>query len=235
MQQRSVMGVSMKKIMVLEDDKDLNRGISFFFEKEGYQAAQAFCLQEARILLQTQNYEFIIMDLNLPDGNGLELCKELRQKSNVPIIILTARDLEIDEVNGLDSGADDYITKPFSLSVLSARVSAVLRRKHPKEDEILSMNGIQINKKTMKVLKNGVDVECSVKEFRILSYLMENKNQVILKEQILAKIWDQDSNFVDDNIIPVNIRRLRKKIEDDPSNPNYIKTIHGVGYLWEAN
>lgn len=223
----------MKKILVLEDDKDLNRGISFFFEKEGYKAVSTFSIFNAKEAFQKDTFEFIIMDLKLPDGNGLELCRELRKTSDVPIIMLTASDMEIDEVIGLDSGADDYITKPFSLSVLRARIFAVLRRKNSsKEDEILKSNGINVDKKTMKVLKSGNVVNCSVTEYKILCYLMENKNRILLKDKILEYIWDNDSNFVDVNTLPVNIRRLRKKIEDDASNPKYIKTIHGMGYLW---
>jgi len=223
----------MKKILILEDDKDLNRGISFFFEKEGYQVVQAFRISEAKRALQMEVFEFLLMDLKLPDGNGLELCKELRKTSDIPIIMLTAKDMEIDEVMGLDSGADDYITKPFSLSVLKARVYAVLRRKCKREeDEILSSGDIVINRKTMKVLKSGKEIDCSVTEFKLLCYLIENKNRVLLKEQIIDYIWDQDSNFIDGNTLPVNIRRLRKKIEKDSSNPKYIKTIHGMGYLW---
>ncbi|ROR26349.1 DNA-binding response OmpR family regulator [Mobilisporobacter senegalensis] len=223
----------MKQILILEDDKDLNRGIAFFYEKEGYRVLKSYSLHEARKVLQNQAFEFVIMDLNLPDGDGLMLCKELREKSDMPIIILTARDLEIDEVNGLNSGADDYIAKPFSLSVLNARVNAVLRRKSRKEEnEILTSKDIRINKKTMKVFKATDEVDCSVTEYKILCFLMENKNQVMLKEQILADIWDKERNFVDENTLPVNIRRLRKKIEDNPSEPKYIKTIHGMGYLW---
>ncbi|MDD4112349.1 MAG: response regulator transcription factor [Herbinix sp.] len=223
----------MDKILVLEDDRDLNRGISFFFEKEGYKVVSAFSIFNAKEALKKDSFDFIIMDLMLPDGNGLDLCRELREISNIPIIILTASDLEINEVVGLDSGADDYIRKPFSLSVLLARFYAVLRRKSGiKEDEILESNGINVNQKTMKVLKSGSVVDCSATEYKILCYLMVNKNQIMLKDQILECIWDQDSNFVDENTLPVNICRLRKKIEDDASNPKYIKTVHGMGYLW---
>lgn len=222
-----------KIVLLLEDDKDLNRGITFAFEKEGYHVCSAFTLLEARRLLEKHNLEFAIMDLNLPDGDGLELCKEIREKSNLPIIILTARDLETDEVIGLDSGADDYITKPFSLSVLKARVAAILRRKGNQEEGITYSNGIQLNPKAMKIIKHGVEMECSVTEFKLLRYLMENKNQVLLKEQILANIWDQEGNFVDENTLPVNISRLRRRIEDDPTQPNCIQTVHGVGYIWK--
>lgn len=223
----------MKNMLILEDDRDLNRGIAFSFEKEGFQVCQAFNLHEARKALQDRLFEFIIVDLNLPDGNGLDFCKEVRESFDMPIIILTARDLEIDEVIGLESGADDYITKPFSLSVLKARVATVLRRRGKKDDcEIILSNGIKIDIKTMEVTKLGIPIDCSVTEFKILRYLIENKNQVLLKEQIFTSIWDKAGNFVDENTLPVNIRRLRKKIEENPSNPQYIKTIHGMGYLW---
>lgn len=224
----------MAEILVIEDDKDLNRGICFTFEKEGYEVYSAYGLLDAASLFEKHRIELILLDLNLPDGDGIEFCRRIREKTDLPVIILTARDLETDEVMGLESGADDYITKPFSLAVLKARVAAVLRRKgnHELEDRFMESNGIRLDKKKMKVMKQEEEICCSITEFKLLRMLMEHKNQVLLKNQILYQIWDQDANFVDENTLPVNVRRLRMKLEEEPSNPKWIKTVHGMGYIW---
>ncbi|HHP5322019.1 TPA: response regulator transcription factor, partial [Clostridioides difficile] len=173
---------------------------------------------------------FIILDCNLPDGDGFDVCQIIREKSDIPIIMLTARDSEIDEVKGLEIGLDDYITKPFSLSVLKARVKVAIRKKS--NNKVIYSNGIKLDQKLLKVYKNKACLELSSVEYKLLSYLIENKGQILLKEQILHHIWDSEENYVDDNIVSVNIRRLRVKVEDDPSNPKYIKTAYGMGYLW---
>lgn len=223
----------MKSILIVEDDEGLSRGISFSFNKSGYNVHTAFNLQSANELLKKVNIDMIILDLNLPDGSGIDFCREIRKSSSVPIIILTARDLETDEVEGLDSGADDYITKPFSLSVLMARVNSIFRRSidKSKSNHIKSKN-IVINLDNFKVYKDDKELTISSTEFKLLKYLIENKGQVLLKEQILSNLWDDTGNFVDENTLPVNIRRLRKKIENNPSKPEYIKTVHGIGYMW---
>ncbi|MDF2589473.1 MAG: two component transcriptional regulator, winged helix family [Anaerocolumna sp.] len=228
----------MATVLLLEDDDGLSRGICFSLEKEGYNLLSASNLQIGRKLLFDNTVDLIILDLNLPDGDGLDFCKEIRTTSNIPIIILTARDLETDEILGFYAGADDYITKPFSISVLKVRVSACLRRsnqrdKNKNDSNTIISNHINMQIGTMKVLRNGIEMELSTTEFKLLKLFLEHKGQVLLKEQILEAIWDKDANFVDENTLPVNIRRLRLKLEDDPSTPKYIKTIHGVGYMWE--
>lgn len=228
----------MATVLLLEDDDGLSRGICFSLEKEGYNLLSASNLQIGRKLLFDNTVDLIILDLNLPDGDGLDFCKEIRTTSNIPIIILTARDLETDEILGFYAGADDYITKPFSISVLKVRVSACLRRsnqrdKNKNDSNTIISNHIKMQIGTMKVLRNGIEMELSTTEFKLLKLFLEHKGQVLLKEQILEAIWDKDANFVDENTLPVNIRRLRLKLEDDPSTPKYIKTIHGVGYMWE--
>lgn len=166
----------------------------------------------------------------MPDGNGFDVCKQIREKSDIPIIMLTARDSEIDEVTGLEIGLDDYITKPFSLSVLKARVKVAIRKKS--NNKVIYSNGIKLDQNSLKVYKNEVDLELSAVEYKLINYLIENKGQILLKEQILNHIWDSEENYVDENIVSVNIRRLRMKVEDNPSNPKYIKTAYGMGYLW---
>lgn len=229
----------MTKILIVEDDKGLKNGIAFTLEQEGYQVFTAGSIAEGRELFHREELGAVLLDLNLPDGDGLSLCREIHSTSEVPVLILTARDMEIDEVMGLKSGADDYITKPFSLAVLGARLESILRRAGKRNGEesaqqALSSGSIRLLPDAMKAFKNGEEIELSLTEFRILRYFLEHQNQVLLKEQILQKVWDTDGNFVEENTLPVNIRRLRKKIEDDPAAPCYIKTIHGMGYLWEA-
>ncbi|MCC0636471.1 MULTISPECIES: response regulator transcription factor [unclassified Clostridioides] len=217
-------------LLIIEDDTNLNEGLFYAFESEGFNVLKAYTKQEGLHIFNNKNIDFIILDCNLPDGNGFDICKQIREMSDIPIIMLTARDSEIDEVTGLEIGLDDYITKPFSLSVLKARVKVAIRKKS--NNKVLYSNGIRLDQKLLKVYKNEVDLELSAVEYKLINYLIENKGQILLKEQILHHIWDSEENYVDENIISVNIRRLRMKVEDNPSNPKYIKTAYGMGYLW---
>lgn len=217
-------------LLIIEDDTSLNEGLFYAFESEGFNVLKAYTKQEGLHVFNNKNIDFIILDCNLPDGNGFDVCKQIREKSDIPIIMLTARDSEIDEVTGLEIGLDDYITKPFSLSVLKARVKVAIRKKT--NNKVLYSNGIKLDQKLLKVYKNEVDLELSAVEYKLINYLIENKGQILLKEQILHHIWDSEENYVDENIVSVNIRRLRMKVEDNPSNPKYIKTAYGMGYLW---
>lgn len=220
----------MSNILIVEDDKNLCDGLSFLFESEGYHIWKANQIKQAQSIYRTRQIDCIILDCNLPDGDGFFFCKEIRGHSNVPIIMLTARDLETDEVTGLELGANDYITKPFSLSVLKARVKAVLKRNS--SFNIIYSNHIKIDKTALKAYKNDIDLGLSAIELKLLCYLIENKGQILLKDQILSHIWDTEDTFVDANIVSVNIRRLRIKIEENPSEPHYIKTAYRMGYLW---
>jgi len=250
----------METILVIEDDEGLNRGICFAMTKEGYRVLSAQDLYQAGKLFDENSVELIILDLSLPDGDGLDFCKKIRAISSLPIIMLTARDLETDEVIGFETGADDYITKPFSLSVLKVRVSALLRRsagllsqngdtlshnadslshksdlkEKPPQSKLqwLISHNIRLCKDNMKVYRDVKEIDLSATEYKLLKLFMEHKGQVLLKEQILGAIWDIDANFVDENTLSVNIRRLRKKLEENPSQPKLIKTIHGMGYIW---
>lgn len=222
----------MKKMLIIEDDDNLMRGIAFAFEKDGYAVRKAGTLQEGQVLLDLNNIDIIVLDIGLPDGNGLEFCKSIREKSSVPIIMLTACDLETDEVSGLMAGADDYVTKPFSLSVLRARVEAVLRRMEVKENHVIRSGMYRLDTALCKLFRNDEEVMISATEFRLTNYFMSNAGQVLSKGQILAVLWDNQGNFVDENTLSVNISRLRAKIESDPKNPKTLKTIHGIGYVW---
>lgn len=220
----------MVRILMIEDDLDLMEGVVFFLESEGYKMDRAVSKREGKEKLCSENYTLIIMDCNLPDGNGFELCREVREYSQIPILMLTARDTEMDEIKALEIGVDDFMTKPFSLSVLKARIKNLCRRRE--QISILNSNGITIDKGKGKVFKEREEILLSTVEYKLLVYFVENREQILSKEQILNWIWDQDGKYVDDNIVSVNIRRLRMKIEIDPSDPQLIKTVHGIGYIW---
>ena len=222
----------MKHMLIIEDDDNLMRGIAFAFEKDGYTVLKASTLKDGRTFFEQNNVDIIILDVGLPDGSGIDLCKSIREKSNVPIIMLTACDMETDEVLGFAAGADDYVTKPFSLSVLRARVDAVLRRLQGNTYLLAGMRFLRLDTNLCKLFKGECEIPISATEFKLLNFFMANAGQVLSKEQILAALWDNQGNFVDDNTLPVNISRLRAKIEDDPKNPQIIKTVHGLGYIF---
>lgn len=222
------------QIYLIEDDDSLAEGILFALKKEGYEIRRFATCRESREALAGMQPDLILLDWNLPDGDGLKFCGEIRKSSSVPILMITARDLEIDQVMCLESGADDYIAKPFSLAVLKARIAALLRRyREPDAAPYLFSGDICIREAETKAYRGEKELDLSLTEFRLLKYFLKNKNQVLLKEQILARVWDDGGNFVEENTLMVNIRRLRTKIEEDASHPKYIKTVHGMGYLWE--
>ena len=222
------------KILVIEDDQALRQGIAFSLTQEGYQVLQASSGKEGYRLFLQESPQGILLDLNLPDMDGNDLCRKIRETSQVPILMLTARDMETDEIMGLSQGADDYMTKPFSIAVLKLRLAKLLDRNMEKEEaHILRSGDIVLDQDLIKVWKENQEMECSVTEYRILKYFLENKNQVLTQNQILEAVWDLDGKFVNPNTLQVNIGRLRKKIEKDPSSPRYIKTIRGIGYIWE--
>ena len=219
-------------IFLIEDDEALAEGISFMLEKEGYETERFSACSDSRRALEQTQPDLILLDWNLPDGDGLMLCREISEKWKIPILMITARDMEIDQVMCLESGADDYIAKPFSLAVLKARIAALLRRQGGQSEKAgqLISGKIRVDNKEMRAWKED---DLSLTEYRILKYFLENKNQVLLKEQILSHVWDNGGKFVEENTLMVNIRRLRTKVEKDASHPEYIKTVHGMGYLWE--
>lgn len=222
-------------IFLIEDDEALAEGISFMLEKEGYETERFSACSDSRRALEQIQPDLILLDWNLPDGDGLMLCREISEKWKIPILMITARDMEIDQVMCLESGADDYIAKPFSLAVLKARIAALLRRQGGQSEKAgqLISGQIRVDNKEMRVWKEDEELDLSLTEYRILKYFLENKNQVLLKEQILSHVWDNGGKFVEENTLMVNIRRLRTKVEKDASHPEYIKTVHGMGYLWE--
>lgn len=226
----------MGTILLLEDDESLRRGISLKLEKEGYDVLCASGSREARRVFDENKTDLIISDITLEDGNGLDFCREIRRVSDVFILFLTALDQEVDIVNGYDTGADDYITKPFSLMVLISKVNAFMRRREHTgaEGTVLTAADLTLDCREMKVFIKGEETPLSKKEMQLLAYFMEHPRQIISKEQILEAVWDVDGQFVDDNTVPVNISRLKKKLGGD-SETEYIKNIRGIGYLWTTD
>lgn len=223
------------KVLVIEDDKGLRRGISFSLSQEKYEVLEAGSAKEGYQLYILKKPDAVILDLNLPDMDGIELCRKIREKSQVPVLILTARDMETDELLGLASGADDYMTKPFSIAVLKLRLGKLLKREKGEkkaEGQILKSGSLAIDTRLLKVLIGEEEVECSVTEYKLLKYFLENQGQVLTQEQILNVVWDSRGKYVNANTLQVNIGRLRRKLEKN-SLERYIKTIHGIGYLWE--
>lgn len=224
----------MKTILLLEDDESLNRGIALKLEKEGYRVCSAHGVTEAKKLFATHQVDLIISDITMDDGNGMEFCREIRRSSNVFIIFLTALDQEYDIVNGYDAGADDYVTKPFSLMVLISKVNAYMRRVDTASEEMLCSGKITVYLKEMKAYREMAELQLSKKELQILVYLMENARQIISKEQLLEAVWDVDGQFVGENTVAVNISRLRNKLGEEAGTEEYIKNVRGIGYIWTA-
>ena len=226
----------MSKIFFVEDDLSLISGLSFALKKQGYEVDNARTIDEAEKLWQNNKYDLAILDASLPDGSGYQLCEKIRLNSKIPIIFLTAADEETDIIMGLDMGADDYITKPFKLAVFLSKVNAILRRSNDfnQKNTVLNSNGISVNLLNGDVTKNGETLNLTSGEYKLLCLFMENPNIILSQEQILGKLWDSNNDFIDNSTLTVYIRRLRKKIEDDPSNPTNIVTIRRMGYKWNV-
>lgn len=226
----------MNRILLLEDDLSLINGLSFALKKEGFDLDIARTIQEANLIWAEGKYDLLILDVSLPDGTGFEICKKARLVSNVPIIFLTASDEEINIIMGLDMGGDDYITKPFKLGILMSRIHALLRRtkNFTSSGTELFSNGIKVLLLQNQVYKDNELLDLTAGEYKLLCLFMQNPNAVLSKEQILNKLWDNEGNYVDDNTLTVYIRRLRTKIESNPSDPQMIQTIRRMGYKWNV-
>ena len=223
----------MNHILLLEDEENLNRGISLKLEMEGYQVLSAYGVSQGMRLFQDNTIDLIICDITLDDGNGLDFCREIRKISQVHFIFLTALDQEMDVVLGYDAGADDYMVKPFSLSVLISKVNAIFKRIANYGEDKITSGEVTFLKKEMKVLVREEEASLTKNELRLLLILMEHPKQILSKNQLLEQVFDINGEFVDENTVAVNIRRLREKIEDNPSNPIYIRNVRGIGYLWD--
>lgn len=222
----------MNKILLLEDDLSLINGLTFAFQKAGFELDIARTIKEADTAWTEGKYDLLILDVSLPDGSGFEICRKVRQTSKVPIIFLTVSDEEINVIMGLDIGGDDYITKPFK--VLMSRINALLRRANDfgSANTELHSNGIKVLLLQGQAYKNGELLDLTAAEYKLLCLFMQNPNVLLSKEQILQKLWDGDGNYVDSNTLTVYIRRLRIKIEDNPSEPQMLLNIRRMGYKW---
>jgi DNA-binding response OmpR family regulator len=226
----------MIKILLVEDDATLAMGIEYTLKNEGYIADVANTFSKGKELVDKIDYDLIILDIGLPDGNGFELCKYIRKDKTTPVIFLTAQDEEVNIVMGLDIGGDDYITKPFRIKELISRIKAVLRRAaNVTQRNVLISGDIRLNLIEYKAYIKGELIQLTPSEYKLLNILMNNSHQVLARTKILENLWDVDGEFVDDNSLSVYIRRLREKIEEDSSNPIYIKTVRGIGYRWDVD
>lgn len=230
----------MNRILLLEDDESLIDGLVYSLKKNEFEVSIVMSVKEAKEYIDSHNdFDLMLLDVTLPDGTGFQVCEYARAKGNqVPIIFLTAADEEYNIIRGLDSGGDDYITKPFKLGELCSRIKALLRRANLNQsvntnDMILKSGPVEMDLMGSRVTVNGNVIELTVVEYRLLCILIRNRNRVVTRQLIFDSMWDGNGDFVDDNTLSVYIRRLREKIETDPSHPVYLKTARGFGYIWE--
>jgi len=225
----------MTKILVVEDEESFREGVSFILSKEGYEVIDAADGNDAIIKFEREGADLILLDVMLPGLSGLEVCKKLRTLTKVPIIMLTAKDTELDKVLGLEIGADDYITKPFSSRELLARVKAILRRTGSVDvkSAIMEIGPVRVDTERHTVSVEGLDQSLPLKEFDLLVYLMQNAGRVLTRTQLIDRIWGSDY-FGDTKTLDVHVKRLRSRIEKDAANPKFIQTIRGLGYKFES-
>jgi DNA-binding response OmpR family regulator len=221
----------MAKILIVEDEAPLRQTVVYNLEQEGYQVVQAEDGLSALDCARLEKPDLILLDIMLPGIDGMEVCRLLRREMDIPIIMLTAKSKEIDKVVGLEVGADDYVTKPFGMLELLARIRVALRRvrTETRKGEVLRAGNIEVDAASHIVRISGVEVELRPKEFDLLHILLSNKGRVLERTQLLERIWGEDE-FIDTGTLDVHIRRLREKVEADPSNPVYIMTVRGIGY-----
>lgn len=220
------------KLFVLEDDAAIGMGLSYSLKNEGYDVTVAKNVKSAYEILNKETFSLYILDLTLPDGSGYDVCREIKKRGDLPVIFLTAYDDEVNVVMGLELGADDYISKPFRVKELLARIKSVLRRySKDSPDGIVSVGSIKVNTNEAKIYKNGTEVILTAMEYRLLLIFINNRGKVLSRQSLLEDIWDVGGDFVNDNTLTVYIKRLRDKIEEDPAKPQIIKTVRGLGYI----
>ncbi len=220
------------KLFVLEDDAAIGMGLSYSLKNEGYDVTVAKNVKSAYEILNKETFSLYILDLTLPDGSGYDVCREIKKSGDFPVIFLTAYDDEVNVVMGLELGADDYISKPFRVKELLARIKSVLRRySKDSPDGIVSVGSIKVNTNEAKIYKNGAEIILTAMEYKLLLIFINNRGKVLSRQRLLEDIWDVAGDFVNDNTITVYIKRLRDKIEEDPAKPQIIKTVRGLGYI----
>ena len=228
------------KILIIEDDIAISEMVKNYLTKDGFIVTTAFDGEEGIVKYLNNDFDLVILDLMMPKLDGMETMRMIREKSSVPILIMSAKDSDVDKAIGLGLGADDYISKPFSMIEISARIKAIIRRatkysnNDKKEEALVKIGNITIDVDNFVVIKNDKIIQLTSKEFEILKLFIQNPNRVFTKVQIYSSVWKEEY-YCDDNVINVHMRRLREKIEDDPSNPQYIKTLWGIGYKLEGN
>lgn len=220
------------KLFVLEDDAAIGMGLSYSIKNEGYDVTVAKNVKSAYEILNKETFSLYILDLTLPDGSGYDVCREIKKSGDFPVIFLTAYDDEVNVVMGLELGADDYISKPFRVKELLARIKSVLRRySKDSPDGIVSVGSIKVNTNEAKIYKNGAEIILTAMEYKLLLIFINNRGKVLSRQRLLEDIWDVAGDFVNDNTLTVYIKRLRDKIEEDPAKPQIIKTVRGLGYI----
>ncbi len=227
----------MNKLLLVEDDQSLALGIEFSLKDEGYEVLTAASLEEGKSLFESDEFSLIILDVNLPDGNGYDLCKHIRAKSNVPIIFLTALDDEVNIVLGLEIGGDDYITKPFRVRELLSRVKALIRRSSGSTSagSVIKSGAMEVDTATALVKKNNMQITLTAQEYKLLLIFMKKPQLLMKRDEILGELTEDAEAFFDENTLSVYIKRIREKIEDNPKEPEYIVTQRGLGYKWNKD
>ena len=222
---------ALKNILIIEDDKALSNGVALALKSGETTIFQCFDIKTARQTIRS-SLDLIILDVNLPDGSGLDLLQEIKRQFHIPVIMLTANDMETDIVAGLELGADDYITKPFSLAVLRARVNTQLRKQSHLQSDVFQIDDFVFDFSKMEFSKNEKALELSKTEQKLLRILIDSKGNTLERAVLVDRIWTDGAEYVDENALSVTIKRLRDKLEENPSKPEYIKTVYGIGYTW---
>jgi DNA-binding response OmpR family regulator len=220
----------MKQILVVEDDEILNEGLCYNLGCENFATSSAYNSKQAMSIFLEKEWDLILLDVNLPDGNGFDLSKKIREGSKAPIIFITACDLDRDVIKGFDVGADDYITKPFNIKIVIQRIRAILRRCESESDQTLFFGNLEINFENHSVKKSSEPLVLTPTEYKLLEKFCNSKGRMLTRQVLLEDLWDQEGNFVDEHTLTINISRLRSKIADEEYP--YIKTIYGMGYQW---
>lgn len=224
----------MYKLLLVEDDEALSVGIEFTLKDEGYKVLKASAIEEAKQIFSKEKFHLVILDINLPDGSGYDLCKYIRQKSDVPIMFLTALDEEVNIVLGLEIGGDDYITKPFGVREFLSRIKALIRRnyRNNSSNNVLKSEDIVVDTSTAAIKKCGKEILLTAQEYKLLLIFMNKPNTLIERREILKELIEGEEAFFDENTLSVYIKRIRGKIEDNIKEPKYIVTQRGLGYMW---
>lgn len=220
----------MQRILVVEDDWEMNQGICYMLKGNGYETAPTHSIAEGRAAYEEKNADLVLLDVNLPDGEGFAFCEWLRRRSRVPVIFLTARDLEEDALRGYELGAEDYVTKPFSMKILLKKIDVILKRTSAEQGKIFDDGFLRVDPARAKAEINGQACPITPTEFRILQEFLSHKGQLLTYDVLLDRLWDGGSQFVDRHALAVNINRLRGKIED--GEHRYISNVYGMGYQW---